>query len=746
MPRYLFCYRRIELSPDDLYFPASFVVLFRCVSIPILSIALYLALKDHCDLLKTIGLYLASYLILSAVLLLSELSCVVCSMSGTVCNPGPRRKLMGPIGHIEAILMLLEHLLQIYGIYVAFFQNGAYSNSLACIPFNLNLVKMVIIMASVSSSFFIFLVSFFLYNSRSKKRVSTNFGKYMKLWKRRIEWLCSPVRNSSDSETVIADVASVLADYYKDIDWSLTDLAVGLILLKREQKLYSLLKGRFQSEERLAQSASLDTLSNTDGQCLINDPVEESNENGDLAVVAEIKRSQSKGSNSSFKSQKGGRRFTDTTTSIAKGNKFRSFTSIESNEPLKTKGGLTDWSFSCYSFALSMEKTDLKQPDIIDILHFSHYANMAYIQLDNEITGKLDMLIHFSISNDLFRSPYMISLDHDWSSIVIAIRGTYSAADILVDLQFDPVILDEDLDNAEKYLVHSGFKKTALNIVKEICDNQLLDKIIKNDHQKESQYQIVVCGHSLGAGVASLVAYFLRKRGYNQSRCYGYSMPGSVANEHASSIFSSFCISIVCGDDIVARTTHETMERLKSDIQRLLSNCNLPKYKIFGSAVVNRFRNTESRKTLLQRTQNGNIPDSNHSMLQESEVAYLKKALKEKKSSKLPMYLPGRILYIEKVRDKEKIIEKMAEGGLNKRPKRGTATLQAFTTAIKEKVTDTIHRPVDEKYLYKPRWAKKEEFNEMLISRTMLGDHVAVFGILKYFENAHPESILSVKS
>ncbi|KAJ3319792.1 hypothetical protein HDV06_005913 [Boothiomyces sp. JEL0866] len=553
----------------------------------------------------------------------------------------------------------------------------------------------------------------------------------MKLWKRRIEWLCSPALESTDSETVIADVASVLADYYKDIDWSLTDLAVGLILLKREQKLYSVLKPIFHNDDQIIQSTSANSLSISDGQSVLNDPVEENEkETGDISDIVVVKRQPSRvsvKSNTSNKSQKSARRFTDSTPALTKpiSSKFRSFTSIDTEEPLYTKGDITDWNFSSYSFALPLEKLDLKQPDIIDILHFSHYANMAYIQLDNEITGKLDMLIHFSLSNDLFRSPYMISLDHDWCSIVIAIRGTYSAADILVDLKFDPVILDEDLDCAEKYLVHSGFKKTALNIVEEICDKELLDKILKNSDQKESQYQIVVC-----------------------ARCYGYSMPGSVANDNASPLFNNFCISVVCGDDIVTRTTHETMEKLKIDIHRLLSNCNLPKYKIFGSAVINRFRHNENRKTLLQRTQNGNIPDSNTSILQESEIAYLKKVLKEKKTTKLPMFLPGRILYIEKVRDKKdaKGSELGAQKPASGRRKRGAATLQAFTTAIKEKVTDTIHRPVDEKYLYKPRWAKKEEFNQILISRTMLGDHVGIFGILKYYETMHPDLVLTVKS
>ncbi len=38
-------------------------------------------------------------------------------------------------------------------------------------------------------------------------------------------------------------------------------------------------------------------------------------------------------------------------------------------------------------------------------------------------------LVAMSIDNGVFRSPYMVALDHDVKSIVVAIRGTLSTAD-----------------------------------------------------------------------------------------------------------------------------------------------------------------------------------------------------------------------------------------------------------------------------------------------------------------------------
>jgi uncharacterized protein Veg len=88
-------------------------------------------------------------------------------------------------------------------------------------------------------------------------------------------------------------------------------------------------------------------------------------------------------------------------------------------------------------------------------LHFCHYAYLSYIKLDLEIHKKTDILLHYSPLNDLYQSPFLVSVDHDWNTIVIAIRGTYSASDILVDLNLETENLDSDLESPELYQVHS---------------------------------------------------------------------------------------------------------------------------------------------------------------------------------------------------------------------------------------------------------------------------------------------------
>ena len=241
--------------------------------------------------------------------------------------------------------------------------------------------------------------------------------------------------------------------------------------------------------------------------------------------------------------------------------------------------------------------------------------------------------------------------------------------------------------------------------------------------------------------------------------------------EKAAELFNEFCLSVVNGDDIVSRLSLHSCEVLKGDVARLLKNCSLPKYRVFGSALHNHFScfgTSESRKSLLQRTQNGSIPDGTNMELQESEI---EKIISE--TGSLParwragltgpqlqtastsrhdcLYVPGRILYIEKIRIMEPQLASLnpspnPQGGR----RRGMESLQKIRqtmAAAKHKLDIAKHRSFDSKYVYTPRWATKHEFTEIIVSRTMISDHVSIFGILKEFDSTkfdhNPLKVLS---
>lgn len=68
------------------------------------------------------------------------------------------------------------------------------------------------------------------------------------------------------------------------------------------------------------------------------------------------------------------------------------------------------------------------------MLHYSHYAEIVYNGAEDQVLDP-KVVIRASTQNDWYKAPYLVALDHDRKKVVIAIRGTYSMVDLLVDLK-----------------------------------------------------------------------------------------------------------------------------------------------------------------------------------------------------------------------------------------------------------------------------------------------------------------------
>ncbi|KAJ3270031.1 hypothetical protein HDU76_011228, partial [Blyttiomyces sp. JEL0837] len=170
--------------------------------------------------------------------------------------------------------------------------------------------------------------------------------------------------------------------------------------------------------------------------------------------------------------------------------------------------------------------------------------------------------------------------------VVVAIRGTLSTADVLVDLNCDLTTLQvPSLDGGQPtssvpIRTHSGMLMTAGNIRDEIAG--LLDELLLNPTSLFKEYRLVICGHSLGAGVASLLTLLLRIRNL-PAICYAYSPPGAITDPVANeTYFTKFCTSIVLGDDIVPRLNRRTVEHLKRRVKAAVRCCGRRKVEVLG--------------------------------------------------------------------------------------------------------------------------------------------------------------------
>ncbi|KAI8923738.1 hypothetical protein BC831DRAFT_24318 [Entophlyctis helioformis] len=207
-------------------------------------------------------------------------------------------------------------------------------------------------------------------------------------------------------------------------------------------------------------------------------------------------------------------------------------------------------------------------------------------------------LVYASTVNRLFKSPFVVCLDHEFKAIVISIRGTLSTTDLLVDLHFG--LSDIDIPHASQGSVpaqtHSGMLRTARNIIAEIeYANVLQQLLLSSNSPYASTYKVVVTGHSLGGGVAALVA-FLLKTSHRYAAiadrvfCIAYSSPGCAVTAEGQEYFKTFCTTVVLDKDLVPRLTPYTVHALKEEVKAVLQQCHSRrKVDIIGSAMMRQF-------------------------------------------------------------------------------------------------------------------------------------------------------------
>jgi sn1-specific diacylglycerol lipase len=149
-----------------------------------------------------------------------------------------------------------------------------------------------------------------------------------------------------------------------------------------------------------------------------------------------------------------------------------------------------------------------------------------------------------------------------------------------VDIKLTDLMLDEDL--GETYRVHSGYLTTAKNMIGSVVP--ILEQLYQTSEYKD--YKIVCTGHSLGGAISSLICYFLRKKGYVKSVCYAYAMP-VVGTDNVAELFKDFCFSVVCGHDLISRLSQYSWYSFTKDVERILNEADVPKYKVIPSMILN---------------------------------------------------------------------------------------------------------------------------------------------------------------
>ncbi|KAJ3226264.1 hypothetical protein HK099_005261 [Clydaea vesicula] len=702
-------------------------------------------------------------IILLCVLVPMELLTAILSMSGTIASKGPR-KYVAPLIHGHIILLFAELILHSFGFYAIYGTNSLYTvkddNCKVSAKSQLNLLYLVVYFSFITLFLWLTVLMGLLYLSRKKNKVA-NFHKFQELWKNRLRWLvyyCKKFTGfdanlTANSNDVISDVAGVLADYFLDVDWTPSDIAAGLILLKRKQK--SKAEELYERTRMEAMKAGIaEKRANTILEKLFDEKANLSAETLNITEagsgVYKVERNTSEVTLNNEQSVEEKVSFTGTDVymqddeiSIVPDKNFL-------NVPLEnTKVPL---------YVTKTENSILHKEDIPDIIHFSKYMEMMY---SPTAPKEADHVLHFNDKNDVFQSPYLVALDHDWETIVVAIRGTFSLADLLVDLKIEVMEykIPELGENVPTQYTHSGFFKVASTIMADINKENLL-KDLRDENSKYSHYKIVVTGHSLGAAAGALLTYMLRSNGFLEAICYAYDPPGMLLTYESSVYFEEFVISIVNGDDFVSRLSLHSMELLKLDIARVLNNCDEHKWEVLGSSFMNfyfgrnrkfrpKFPQLGRKSSSVEKAENNDAFSVPYSNRESFEVSDEVKSPFDVQSSvdvlSIPkLYMPGRLLYLEKCRmwdDGKDDLSFFSTRHFKKNSNQLSKIFPWLKDSFKDCNNDCDNLPfyfhaktktnepisfrpsIKGKYAYCPRWSDREEFSKVLISKSMFSDH-----------------------
>lgn len=145
---------------------------------------------------------------------------------------------------------------------------------------------------------------------------------------------------------------------------------------------------------------------------------------------------------------------------------------------------------------------------------------------------------------------HAVFFDHLTESIIISIRGTASLSDVITDLYVEVAPF---LDPEKKILAHRGMAETSKTIFSNIF-NIVRDARSMNNGKYKS-YRIIITGHSLGGGVATLLGLLM---GENKIPCtvFAFAPPPTVSVENVELNEKCTIYNFVNNEDIIPRSSH----------------------------------------------------------------------------------------------------------------------------------------------------------------------------------------------
>ncbi|XP_078000064.1 diacylglycerol lipase-alpha-like [Glandiceps talaboti] len=289
-------------------------------------------------------------------------------------------------------------------------------------------------------------------------------------------------------------------------------------------------------------------------------------------------------------------------------------------------------------------------------------------------------IVYATFHSAVSETPFFVVIDHEHHKVVISVRGTLSLQDCLTDLSADISQLPVD-GMPDDWLGHKGMVEAAMYIKRKLKDEFILARAFGHDKERGTHtYDLVLVGHSLGAGTAAILAILLKPE-FPSLYCYAYSPPGGLLSMSVVEHTKDFITSVVVGKDIVIRIGLAQMEYMRSDLISCIKRSQDPKWLIISGGL---FCCCNIRDVNMQ-------PSTGQEDFSPSptrvDVAAHPSDLSILLSTHVPLYPPGKIMHI--VRNHPNNV-------------------------------GCLTNPT----VYHALWVENTSFDEVLVSPVMLNDHL----------------------
>lgn len=291
-------------------------------------------------------------------------------------------------------------------------------------------------------------------------------------------------------------------------------------------------------------------------------------------------------------------------------------------------------------------------------------------------------LAYASFETGIKACPYVIAVDKEKRSVVVAIKGTFSLESLVTDLNVRPELMSLYASicdvfgesSMENEYCHSGMLHCAVYLYKELERHKILDRLLLGDNAKLPGYSLVITGHSLGAGCAAVLSIMYRNK-FPCLRGLCFAPPGCVVS--LSTAQDNNITSYVLDSDIVPRLSVDSVVGLRNDVLDMIARINVPKHQVLTIS-------SSMNATFAHRRES--IPLSPY-YAQVLEFKEHQEKLKiERKIPDIKLYPPGRLVHLVE----------------SKAPVRSYRHSRAT---------------------YIPVWAELDDFAEIQLTKSFLSDH-----------------------